>query len=88
MLAGLLPSRKLAVQLHVDTSNGGGALARAQRPALEIAEARLLDCFVDAQAGGVAENIEQRVQEGFLALLLQGPSADETVRIGRAAAGR
>jgi hypothetical protein len=28
------------------------------------------------------------VKEGFLALLMQGPTADEAIRAGRAAAGR
>lgn len=33
-------------------------------------------------------DVEQRVKEGFLALLAQGASADETITLGRAAAGR
>jgi len=33
-------------------------------------------------------DVEQRVKEGFLALLMQGPTADEAIKIGRAAAGR
>jgi len=35
-----------------------------------------------------ASDVEQRVAEGFLALLMQGAGADEAIRIGRAAAGR
>lgn len=35
-----------------------------------------------------AQDIEKRVKEGFLALLMQGSTADETIKIGRAAAGR
>jgi hypothetical protein len=35
-----------------------------------------------------AQDAEKRVKEGFLALLTQGPSSDEAIRIGRAAAGR
>jgi hypothetical protein len=35
-----------------------------------------------------SENIAQRVEEGFLALLMQGPTADDVIRLGRAAAGR
>lgn len=35
-----------------------------------------------------AKDVEQRVKEGFLALLMQGAQADEAIRIGRAAAGR
>lgn len=34
------------------------------------------------------KDIEQRLKEGFLALLAQGATADETIRVGRAAAGR
>lgn len=34
------------------------------------------------------KDVAQRVKEGFLALLAQGASADETIRVGRAAAGR
>lgn len=33
-------------------------------------------------------DVTDRVKQGFLALLMQGPSADEAIRIGRAAAGR
>jgi 2-keto-3-deoxy-L-rhamnonate aldolase RhmA len=35
-----------------------------------------------------AQDAEQRVKQGFLALLTQGPNADEAIRAGRAAAGR
>ena len=35
-----------------------------------------------------AKDVEQRVKEGFLALLMQGPQGDEAIKIGRAAAGR
>ena len=35
-----------------------------------------------------ARDVEQRVREGFLALLMKGPHADEAIKIGRAAAGR
>ncbi len=36
-----------------------------------------------------SEDIAQRVQEGFLALLMQGgPTADDVIRLGRATAGR
>ena len=34
------------------------------------------------------QDVAQRVKEGFLALLMQGPTADEAITIGRAAAGR
>jgi 2-keto-3-deoxy-L-rhamnonate aldolase RhmA len=35
-----------------------------------------------------AKDVEQRIKEGFNALLMQGAQADEAIRIGRAAAGR
>lgn len=35
-----------------------------------------------------ADDVEQRVGEGFLALLMQGAGADEAIEIGRHAAGR
>jgi hypothetical protein len=31
-----------------------------------------------------AKDVEQRVKEGFIALLMQGPQADEAIKIGRA----
>lgn len=34
------------------------------------------------------KDVEQRIKEGFSAILGQGPQADEMIRIGRAAAGR
>ena len=34
------------------------------------------------------KDVEQRITEGFLAILGQGPQADEMIKIGRAAAGR
>ncbi len=33
-------------------------------------------------------DVEKRVKEGFLALLMQGPTADDAIKLGRAAAGR
>lgn len=35
-----------------------------------------------------AEDVGQRIEEGFLGLLMSGPEADEAIRVGRAAAGR
>ncbi|NNF13310.1 MAG: host specificity protein [Gemmatimonadetes bacterium] len=35
-----------------------------------------------------AEDVAQRIDEGFLGLLMSGPEADEAIRVGRAAAGR
>ena len=35
-----------------------------------------------------AQDAEQRIKEGFLALLTQGANADEAIKVGRAATGR
>lgn len=35
-----------------------------------------------------AQDVEKRIKEGFLALLMQGAQADEAIKLGRAAAGR
>ncbi|HUE88844.1 MAG TPA: hypothetical protein VMO26_22430 [Vicinamibacterales bacterium] len=35
-----------------------------------------------------AKDVEQRIKEGFLGLLMQGQNADEAIRVGRKAAGR
>jgi 2-keto-3-deoxy-L-rhamnonate aldolase RhmA len=35
-----------------------------------------------------SQDVEKRIKEGFLGLLMQGASADEAIKIGRAAAGR
>jgi 2-keto-3-deoxy-L-rhamnonate aldolase RhmA len=35
-----------------------------------------------------SNDVDRRVKEGFLALLMQGPQADDAIKIGRAAAGR
>jgi 2-keto-3-deoxy-L-rhamnonate aldolase RhmA len=35
-----------------------------------------------------AQDVEKRIKEGFLALLMQGQQADEAIKIGRVAAGR
>ena len=35
-----------------------------------------------------AQDVEQRIKEGFLGLLMQGQAADEAIKLGRTAAGR
>jgi 2-keto-3-deoxy-L-rhamnonate aldolase RhmA len=35
-----------------------------------------------------AEDVARRIEEGFLGLLMSGPTADDAIRRGRAAAGR
>jgi 4-hydroxy-2-oxoheptanedioate aldolase len=60
-----------------------GAEAGTQK-VLQAARAARLPDMLTANTQDVA----QRVKEGFLALLMQGPTADEAIRAGRAAAGR
>ena len=74
---------------------GIGSLRGALGGDREAAEAGNQEVLSHAKRVGVADmitantrDIEERVQQGFLALLLQGPDADEAIRIGRAAAGR
>jgi 2-keto-3-deoxy-L-rhamnonate aldolase RhmA len=73
---------------------GIGSLTRALGDR-EAAEAGNQEVLSHSKRVGVADmitanarDIEERVQQGFLALLMQGPEADEAIRIGRAAAGR
>ena len=61
----------------------------------EAAEAGNQEVLAHAKRVGLADmitansrDIEERVQQGVLALLMQGADADETILIGRAAAGR
>ncbi len=74
---------------------GIGSLRGALGGDREAAEAGNQEVLAHAKRVGVADmltantaDVEQRVQEGFLALLMQGAEADEAIRIGRAAAGR
>ncbi len=74
---------------------GIGSLTRALDGDREAAEAGNQEVLSHAKRVGVADmitanarDIEGRVQQGFLALLMQGPDADDVIRIGRAAAGR
>ncbi len=74
---------------------GIGSLTRALGGDREAAEAGNQDVLSHAKRVGVADmitanarDIEERVQQGFLGLLMQGPDAEDVIRIGRAAAGR
>ena len=74
---------------------GIGSLTRAFNGDREAAEAENQAVLEHAKRVGVAdmitansEDIVHRVQEGFLALLMQGPTADDVIRLGRATAGR
>jgi beta-lactamase class D len=60
-----------------------GAEAGTQKVLAEAKRARLADMLT-----ANTQDVVQRVKEGFLALLMQGPTADEAIEIGRVAAGR
>jgi len=74
---------------------GIGSLAQAlggDRAAAEAATQKVLEEAKRAKLADMltanAQDVEKRVKEGFLALLMQGPTADEAITLGRAAAGR
>jgi hypothetical protein len=74
---------------------GIGSLRGALEGDAVAAEAGNQEVLSQSKRVGVADmitansgDVEQRVREGFLALLMQGAAADEAIRIGRAAAGR
>jgi 2-keto-3-deoxy-L-rhamnonate aldolase RhmA len=74
---------------------GIGSLRAALDGDREAAEAGNQEVLVNARRAGLpdmitanAADIGERVQQGFLALLMQGNEADDVIRIGRAAAGR
>lgn len=74
---------------------GIGSLAGALGGDREAAEAGAHRVLTEARRAGLPDmitanpnSIAGRVEEGYLALLLSGPDADEAIRIGREAAGR
>lgn len=74
---------------------GIGSLAQALGGDRAAAEAGTQQVLVETKRAGLAnmltantQDVEKRVKEGFLALLMNGPTADEAITIGRAAAGR
>ena len=74
---------------------GIGSLTRAMGGDREAAEAGNQHVLEEAQRAGLpdmitanARDVEQRIKEGFLALLMSGPNGDDVIRSGRAAAGR
>jgi 2-keto-3-deoxy-L-rhamnonate aldolase RhmA len=74
---------------------GIGSLAQALGGDRAAAEAGTQAVLAEAKRAKLADmltagtqDVEKRVKEGFLALLMQGPTADEAIALGRAAAGR
>jgi len=74
---------------------GIGSLAQAMGGDRAGAEAGTQQVLVETRRVKIAnmltanaKDVEARVTEGFLALLMQGAQADEAIKIGRAAAGR
>jgi len=60
-----------------------GAEAATQQILVETKRVKIANMLT-----ATAQDIEKRVKEGFLALLMQGATADDTIKVGRAAAGR
>ena len=82
ILACGIGSLRGAIQGTPD-EKAAGAEAGTQKILAAAKTAKLADMLT----AGVRD-IEQRVKEGFLALLMQGPTADEAIKIGLKAAGR
>jgi len=61
----------------------GAAEAGTQKVLAEAKRAKLADMLP-----ANTQDVAQRVREGFLALLMQGPAADAAITLGRAVAGR
>lgn len=60
-----------------------GAEAATQQILAETKRVKIADMLT-----ANVNDVEKRVNEGFLALLMNGPTADEAIRIGRKTAGR
>lgn len=60
-----------------------GAEAATQEILAETKRVKIADMLT-----ANTQDVEKRVKEGFLALLMQGPTADDAIKLGRAAAGR
>lgn len=76
-------------------SCGIGSLTQALGGDREAAEVLNLKVLAQSQRAGMAdiitantESVAERVSQGFLGLLVYGPTGDEVIRLGRAAAGR
>lgn len=74
---------------------GIGSLTGALGGDREAAEEGTQHVLEEARRAGLpnmitanAENVDQRIQQGFLALLASGPQADEVIEIGRAVSSR
>jgi 2-keto-3-deoxy-L-rhamnonate aldolase RhmA len=74
---------------------GIGSLTQALGGDRAAAEAATQQILAETRRVKIADmltanpaDVEKRVKEGFLALLMQGPTADQAITLGRAAAGR
>lgn len=74
---------------------GIGSLTAALGGDRETAERMSLEVLAQSRRAGMAglitadtESVVSRVNQGFRALLVNGPTADEAIRLGRAATGR
>jgi hypothetical protein len=74
---------------------GIGSLTNALGGDREAAEKLNLEVLAHSQRAGMAdiitadtESVARRVNQGFLGLLVYGPTANEVIRLGRVASGR
>jgi len=79
----------------VDALTEWGLLARPKETADQFNEIGTMKMLAEAKRVGIpdmltanAGSIDQRVRQGFLALLMQGPGSDDAIKLGRTAAGR
>jgi hypothetical protein len=79
----------------VEALTAWGLLTRPKEQADQYNEIGTMKILAEAKRAGIPDmltansgSVEQRVKQGFLALLMSGPGSDDTIKLGRAAAGR
>src|SRR5215831_7685248 len=79
----------------VDALTAWGLLTRPKEQADQYNEIGTMKILAEAKRVGIPDmltansgSVEQRVKQGFLALLMQGPGSDDAIKLGRTAAGR
>jgi hypothetical protein len=79
----------------VEALTAWGLLTKPKETADQYNQIGTMKVLAEAKRVGIpdmltanAGDIEMRVKQGFLALLMSGPGSDEAIKVGRAAAGR
>jgi hypothetical protein len=79
----------------VEALTAWGLLARPKERAEQFNEIGTMKILAEGKRVGIpdmltanATDVEQRVKQGFLALLMSGPGSDDAIKLGRSAAGR